>query len=107
VAAELDIIKEKIVRFHELIKDVFPVKHVLLYGSYAKGTANKESDIDVGVVVDLPNHLKRIEITSQLFHYAGKVDVFIEPKCIFWDEYQHPQHASILSEIIRTGITVI
>jgi hypothetical protein len=34
------------------------------------------------------------------------VDANIEPKCIFWDEYQHYEKASILAEIIKTGIEV-
>lgn len=79
---------------------------VILYGSFAKNNPTEDSDIDIAVVVDIPDHLKRIEITATLFHYASKVDATIEPKCIFWDEYQNHEKASILAEIIRTGIEV-
>jgi len=57
-------------------------------------------------VVDEPDHTKRIEITARLFHVSSQVDPAIEPKCIFWDEYQNHDKASILSEIIDTAIEI-
>ena len=106
MAKRNDLVKKKIAGFYGLIKDVYPVKKIILYGSYAKGLATKDSDIDVAVVVDMPSHRKRVEITADLFHYAGMVDCNIEPKCIFWDEYKKHEKASILAEIIKTGIEV-
>lgn len=101
-----NLIEKDILKFYELIKNIYPVKKVILYGSYAKGQETPNSDIDVAVVVDISDHLKRIEITASLFHYASKVDSNIEPKCIFWDEYQNYEKASILAEIIKTGVEV-
>lgn len=101
------VIREKILRFHESAKQQLPICKVLLYGSYAKGRATQHSDIDVAVVVDEPDHTKRIEITAALFHWAAQVDPAIEPKCIFWDEYKNHDKASILSEIIDTGIEIV
>jgi len=85
---------------------MFPIKKMLLYGSYAKGLATESSDIDVAVVVDETDHSKRIEITARLFHAAFDIDAAIEPKCIFWDEYQNHDKASILSEIISNAIEI-
>ncbi len=96
-------IEKKIRDFHELIRDIYPTRKMILFGSYAKGYANYDSDIDVGVVIDLPDRPPRIEITARLFHFASQVDLRIEPKCIFWNEYQNVDKASILAEIIRTG----
>ena len=100
------IIREKVLRFYQAAKQLFPIKKMLLYGSYANGTATEDSDIDVAVVVDQPDHSKRVEITARLFHSAFDIDAAIEPKCIFWDEYQHPDKASILSEIISKAIEI-
>jgi len=102
-----DIVRDKVLSFYDAIKAVLPVKKVLLYGSHAKGQATEDSDIDVAVVVDETDHTKRIEITSRLFHAAFGIDAAIEPKCIFWDEYKRPEEASILSEIVSTGIELI
>ena len=101
------VIREKLWRFYQAAKEILPVRKVLLYGSHAKGRATEHSDIDVAVVVDHPDHSQRIEITSQLFHAAGRVDSAIEPKCIFWDEYCNPAQASILSEIINTAVEIV
>ena len=48
----LSIYKEKIKNFYFLIKDKYKVKGIILYGSYAKGTTRKDSDIDVLVDLD-------------------------------------------------------
>ena len=100
------IIREKVLRFYQAAKQLFPIKKMLLYGSYANGTATEDSDIDVAVVVDQTDHSKRIEITAKLFHAAFDIDTAIEPKCIFWDEYVNPEEASILSEIINKSIEI-
>ena len=106
MAEKSDRIKSIVVQFYDTIKNRYPVKKVFLYGSNARGDALPDSDIDVGVVVDLPDHTRRVEITADLFHCARKIDNTIEPKCIFWDEYRHPENSSILAEIIRTGIDI-
>lgn len=107
MAKRKSLIDKKISMFYKLVKDVYPIKKVILYGSYAKGKATRDSDIDVAVVVDAPDHLQRVEITANLFHYAAMVDSNIEPKCIFWDEYRNHDKASILAEIIKTGVEVV
>ena len=101
------VIKQKVQAFLVSAGSEFSVKKGLLFGSWAKGTPRKDSDIDVAVVVDCDDHTQRVRITSKLFHYAFPVDPRIEPKCVFWDEYQHPEPASILGEIIRTSIEVV
>ena len=100
------VIREKVLRFYKAVEKRFSVKKVLLYGSHAKGLANKHSDIDVAVVIAEADHSKRVEITAKLFHFAFDVDASIEPKCIFWDEYNNFDKTSILAEIINTGIEI-
>jgi predicted nucleotidyltransferase len=101
------VVREKVLAFYESARQVLPIRKVLLYGSHAKGRATKDSDIDVAVVVDEADHSKRIEITTRLFDSAFRVDPAIEPKCIFWDEYENHDGASILAEIINTGIEIV
>jgi predicted nucleotidyltransferase len=101
------VIREKVLRFYESARQSLPIRKVLLYGSHVKGQAQESSDIDVAVVVDEPDHTKRIEITARLFHAAFQVDPAIEPKCIFSDEYAEHDEASILSEIIDTSVEIV
>jgi predicted nucleotidyltransferase len=107
MSQEQNIICQKVLAFYQVARSSVPIRKVFLYGSWAKGNPKQESDIDVAVVVDEKNHLKRINIGSTLFHYASMVDSRIEPKCIFYDEYRHPEPASILSEILATGIEIV
>ncbi len=101
------VIREKVLRFYESARESLAIRKVLLYGSHAKGQARESSDIDVAVVVDEPDHARRIEITATLFHWAFQVDPAIEPKCIFSDEYDNYDKASILSEIIGTSVEIV
>ena len=104
---EQDRIKNIVTQFYAAIKGIYPVKKIILYGSHAQSQAAKDSDIDVGVVMDRPDNLQRVDITAALFHYARKIDSTLEPKCIFWDEYQNPEKGSILSEIVRSSIVIV
>ncbi len=101
------VVREKVLRFYESIRQSLPVRKVLLYGSYARGQAGHDSDIDVAVVVEEPDHSRRIQITSRLFATAFRIDPVIEPKCIFWDEYNQHDRASILGEIIATAVEIV
>ena len=103
---EQAVILSKVSKFYESAKQLFPIKKMFLYGSYAKGIATENSDIDVAVVVDETDHSKRFDITAKLFHAASDIDVTIEPKCIFWDEYLNHDKASILAEIISKSIEI-
>ena len=106
MARSLQEIKKTIREFNECLIAQLPVRKVLLYGSYAKGCPRTDSDIDVAVFLDYPNHANRLELAAKLFHLAGDIDVEIEPKCFFWDEYNNCPQGSILAEILNTAIEV-
>ena len=107
MVAGQDIVKQRVLSFYESTRKALPVRKVLLYGSWAKGHPRTDSDIDVAVVIDDKDHSHRVDIGAKLFHYAFPIDPRIEPRCVFWDEYQHPEPCSILEEIIRTSIEIV
>lgn len=55
-----------------------PVNMVVLYGSCARGTTRKDSDIDIAVVVD-KFHGDYLEISAELFNLVRTVNKHIEP----------------------------
>jgi predicted nucleotidyltransferase len=61
-----------------------PIEAVYLYGSYAKGTANKHSDIDVAFIV---NHFEGdfFEVIPPIWKLTRNVDMRIEPKVVAKD----------------------
>ena len=65
-------------QYAKKVADLMPVTMVVLYGSYAKGTAKKTSDIDIAVVMDKfsGDYLK---VSADLFALVWSVDKRIEP----------------------------
>ncbi len=65
-------------QYADIVRQNFKVKKVILYGSYSRGSARKDSDIDVAVV------LSRIDedflmAEAKLFRLRRKIDTRIEP----------------------------
>ena len=67
---------------------------VMLFGSYSKGTANRDSDIDVAVIV--PSYGDRkLEISKALWRDVDDVSLLIEPVLI---SREHPCNRFHLSD---------
>ena len=64
--------------------DVEP--RVMMFGSYSKGYANPDSDIDVAVIV-LTYGNRKLEISKQLWHDVDQVSFLIEPVLIAEDRW--------------------
>ncbi|MBR4340895.1 MAG: nucleotidyltransferase domain-containing protein [Bacteroidales bacterium] len=73
---------------------------VLIYGSYSKGNANKDSDIDVAVVVSSYGD-RKLELSKALWHDVDEVSLLIEPVLI---SMEHP--SPLYDDVMRTGIAV-
>ena len=89
---------EKVAEFIEAIKIKYHPQKVVLFGSYAKGTNNDNSDIDVAVIVD--------EITGDflgetqgLYKIRRAIDLSIEPVLL---ELKN-DNSRFLEEITATG----
>ena len=73
---------------------------VLMYGSYSKGNANRDSDIDVAVVVSSYGD-RKLELSKALWRDVDNVSLLIEPVLISED---HP--SPLYDDVMRTGIAV-
>src|SRR3972149_5331468 len=64
--------------YAEKVRNYLPVEMIVLYGSYARGTAKKTSDIDIAVVVDKfkGDYLKA---SAELFNLVRGINKRIEP----------------------------
>ena len=82
-----------------IIKQISDAK-VYLYGSYSKGTARPESDIDVAVVVPAVQD-DWLEVTTTLWLLAPQINCLIEPVLI---DQRYP--SPLYDDIIRTGIAI-
>lgn len=89
----------KIVKaFSELVRNEIPVDYIVLYGSYAKGTATENSDIDVAVIVDKIKG-DSLNVESMLFRLRRQIDSRIEPVLLT----KKDNISGFVSEVFRTG----
>lgn len=77
-----------------------PVKRVILFGSYAKGGANRESDIDL--VVDSDGALRGLDFFGLLETIAQAFDAPVD----VMERSQIEEGSRVAQEILRTGVVV-
>jgi predicted nucleotidyltransferase len=65
-------------RYADEVTKEFAPNAIVLYGSYAKGNANEDSDIDVAVIFDGFSG-DWIKASSRLWHLTRNVSTYIEP----------------------------
>ena len=89
---------ERVKRYSDLVRKNFPVKKVILYGSYARGTQKTHSDIDVAVVLD---HVEDDFLTAEtrLYQLRRQIDERIEPVLL----EKINDKSGFLEEILKTG----
>ena len=73
---------------------------VMMFGSYSKGYANPDSDIDVAVIVPTYGN-RKFEISKKLWRDVREVSFLIEP-VLMADDCWSP----LYDDVIRTGISV-
>jgi len=82
----------------------YKVDGAYLFGSYAKGTSHKDSDIDVAIIMKKIEN--RILTMGELYGYTWGIDTRIEPHPVQIDEYKNSD-SMIAREIIKSGIRII
>ena len=74
---------------------------VVMYGSYAKGHANPDSDIDVAVILPGSEITDHWEQSADLWGDIRKVSVLIEPVLM-----EDNEDSMLYREVMRTGVAV-
>ncbi|OGZ66490.1 MAG: hypothetical protein A3C50_00350 [Candidatus Staskawiczbacteria bacterium RIFCSPHIGHO2_02_FULL_43_16] len=80
------------------------VDFLIVFGSYAKGLARADSDIDVGVVSKMFGKDDVVEM-QELFKKASRVNTFIEPYPLNPKDLKDTYNP-IIQEILNTGVAV-
>lgn len=73
---------------------------VMMFGSYSKGYANPDSDIDVAVIVPTYGN-RKFEISASLWHDTREVSFLIEPVLLAEDRW-----SPLYDDVMLTGIAV-
>ena len=81
-----------------------PIQKVIIYGSQAKGTAQKWSDIDVCLIS--PKFKKPLEVISFLFQKRNHQEVMAGLEPIGFTKKDFKEGGMLIDEIKRTGVEV-
>lgn len=88
-----------------LVQDGIVVDRVILFGSYAKHKARKDSDIDLCIISKNFGSDKMKE-RAYLFRKAIKINTLIEPLPYHPDQFEQYDYLPIIDEIKTTGIEI-
>jgi len=85
---------------HVIAKHFSEEPQVMLFGSYSKGTATKDSDIDVAVIVSSYGD-RKLELSKALWRDVDDVSLLIEPVLI-----SRELPSPLYDDVMRYGIAV-
>ena len=92
---------ELVRRYKKVISPRFNVEpRVMMFGSYSKGYANPDSDIDVAVIVPTYGESK-FELSKKLWRDVREVSFLIEPVLMAEDRW-----SPLYDDVMRTGVAV-
>jgi len=94
---------ESIQKYIEKISQYYKIEAIILFGSYAKGTENENSDIDIAIISSDFDDI--IEDGARLIGFTWKIDTRIEPHPITKEDFENVSNPFI-KEVMNTGIKV-
>ncbi|MEI6610804.1 MAG: nucleotidyltransferase domain-containing protein [Deltaproteobacteria bacterium] len=105
--AEIPAEIEKIIfeYIHNLKKEI-NVKSVILFGSYAKSSWQKDSDIDLAVFSNAFSRKDRADSIAFLLEKAMPYGLDIQPIAFDEDDFENYQQNPFINEIVTTGIRI-
>jgi predicted nucleotidyltransferase len=83
------------------VKHAMPIDKVFLFGSYAKGTAREDSDIDLCFFSSSFDRPPAEKVLLKLFALKRNYNIFIEPHAFPTSELTNDN--PFVKEILRTG----
>lgn len=86
-------------RYARAVNEKYKYSKVILFGSYAKGNYNEDSDIDIAVILNDYSNL--IDMQLELMRLRRKIDSRIEPHPFREKEFEMSN--PIVNEIIKYG----
>ena len=103
MAIELETIIPVIKQYVDDVKHSMPIDKVYLYGSYAKGTQQKNSDVDICFFSNVFESQRSLDILTKLFFLKIKYDkdLLIEPNAFPTSELYNDN--PFVKEILLTG----
>ncbi|HMQ80310.1 MAG TPA: nucleotidyltransferase domain-containing protein [Ignavibacteria bacterium] len=100
--------REIVIKLRKYIEDLkksgISVNKAYLYGSYAEGTMNSDSDIDLLIVSD--DKMDPDTKASIAWKLTGKTDSRIEPYLVSLKKFEEDEISPIILSVKRFGIEI-
>jgi predicted nucleotidyltransferase len=97
-------VKNVVRNYLNKIGNQIPVRKAILFGSYAKGTFDEESDVDLAIFSEYFEGTSRVEGITYLLLNAMDYDIDLEP--VAFTDKEYDERLGIVDEIIKTGIEI-
>jgi len=97
-------IRDIALRYADVLRGEFTLRGLYLYGSYAKGTQNADSDIDLAVVADGLSG-DSVDDTWRLMNLRRSIDTRIEPHPFLPSGFTEDN--PMAKEVMRSGIRIV
>jgi predicted nucleotidyltransferase len=102
MAVDFDNINRVVNSYVGVVREVLPVDKVMLFGSYANGTATEQSDIDICFFLKTFGDKRRVDIIKVLLSLTHDFKgIFFEPTVFPVSELDNDN--PFVKEILRTG----
>jgi predicted nucleotidyltransferase len=88
-------------RYVDSVRKEMSVDKAILFGSYAKGTADKLSDVDIAFFVRDFGEKTRSEISVKLLRMTHGYNAYLEP--LVFKSTEITRDNPFVNEILRTG----
>ena len=97
-------VQELAENYVQKISTQIPIRKAILFGSYAKGTYDKDSDIDLAIFSDYFVGMDGVDAFKFLFMQTLDYNVDLEPIAFTVADYEEP--IGLVEEILKTGIEI-
>jgi len=99
-------INKTITDYIKLIQENYSdFESVYVFGSYARGNSNQDSDIDLAIILKDLDDSKRFDVQVQLMLLASQIDTRIEPHPISHNDFYSDN--PFVVEIKKTGFEIL
>ena len=101
MAVDTEAVMQASKRYADDVRHTMPVDRVILFGSYAKGTADKCSDVDICFFLENYGGKRRVDIIGDLLRLTRGYKEGFEPIAFPTSEIYNDN--PFVKEILRTG----
>ena len=101
MAVDFEAVKNIAVDYANEVRSSFPVDKVVIFGSYARGTATELSDVDIAFFFHNYGDKTRFDIGLQLLKLCRGYKAYFEP--LVFETVEIERGNPFVKEILRTG----